>query len=275
MTAFIGRRIVRFETVTSTSDVAREMAENGEPEGTVVVAARQTAGRGRLGRKWVSRAGEGLWASVILRPAISLERAALLTMAMALSIRRVLEQGFGLPAAVKWPNDVLIRGRKVAGILAEAGQTPPHVVILGFGVNTASKDEFEAFLAQVIKGDPGRKPLMEPTSVAIEADREVLPEGLLEEILREFEARYLALLAQDEEPSFLEEWRAYDTVLGSDVTVNLVGDRHVNGRAIDVTGEGALLVNTPDRGPIKVMAGDVWVRPEATKRPRGGGDAWS
>lgn len=275
MTAFIGRRIVRFETVTSTSDVAREMAENGEPEGTVVVAARQTAGRGRLGRKWVSRAGEGLWASVILRPAISLERAALLTMAMALSIRRVLEQGFGLPAAVKWPNDVLIRGRKVAGILAEAGQTPPHVVILGFGVNTASKDEFEAFLAQVIKGDPGRKPLMEPTSVAIEAGREVLPEGLLEEILREFEARYLALLAQDEEPSFLEEWRAYDTVLGSDVTVNLVGDRHVNGRAIDVTGEGALLVNTPDRGPIKVMAGDVWVRPEATKRPRGGGDAWS
>lgn len=275
MTAFIGRRIVRFETVTSTSDVAREMAENGEPEGTVVVAARQTAGRGRLGRKWVSRAGEGLWASVILRPAISLERAALLTMAMALSIRRVLEQGFGLPAAVKWPNDVLIRGRKVAGILAEAGQTPPHVVILGFGVNTASKDEFEAFLAQVIKGDPGRKPLIEPTSVAIEAGREVLPEGLLEEILREFEARYLALLAQDEEPSFLEEWRAYDTVLGSDVTVNLVGDRHVNGRAIDVTGEGALLVNTPDRGPIKVMAGDVWVRPEATKRPRGGGDAWS
>jgi Biotin-(acetyl-CoA carboxylase) ligase len=196
-------------------------------------------------------------------------------MAMALSIRRVLEQGFGLPAAVKWPNDVLIRGRKVAGILAEAGQTPPHVVILGFGVNTASKDEFEAFLAQVIKGDPGRKPLMEPTSVAIEADREVLPEGLLKEILREFEARYLALLAQDGEPSFLEEWRAYDTVLGSDVTVNLVGDRHVNGRAIDVTGEGALLVNTPDRGPIKVMAGDVWVRPEATKRPRGGGDAWS
>lgn len=262
MATFIGKRILRFETVTSTNDVAKEMAKSGEPEGTVIVADRQTAGKGRLGRNWVSRAGEGLWASIILRPAMSLERASLLTMATALAIRRVLEKDYSLKAAVKWPNDVLIKGRKVAGILAEAGYMPTEpYVILGFGVNTASKDDFPAFLSQVIGENSGKKPPVEPTSVAVEAGRVVLPGDLLEGILREFESRYFMLLTSGMEPGFLAEWREYDVVLGSDVIVNLLGDRQVRGKAIDVTGEGALLVDTLDYGRINVVAGDVWVRP--------------
>lgn len=141
MASIIGKKIIHCDTVTSTNDVAEKMAKEGEPEGTVIVAARQTAGRGRLGRRWVSREGDGLWATIILRPVIDPRRVPLLTLAMALSIRQTLEGDLGVPASVKWPNDVLIRGRKVSGILAEAvwppipGQvipsTPPGTALSG------------------------------------------------------------------------------------------------------------------------------------------------
>ncbi|HHY39434.1 MAG TPA: hypothetical protein GX507_11020, partial [Clostridia bacterium] len=166
----------------------------------------------------------------------------------------------------------------VAGILAEAGHMPTEpagpteatqpagpYVILGFGVNTAWKDDFLAFLAQVVGENSGKKPSIEPTSVAVEAGRAVLPEDLLKGILREFESRYLMLSTSDAEPGLITEWREYDVVLGTDVVVSLPGDRQVIGKAIDVTDEGALLVDTLNYGCIKFVAGDVWVRPTKPK----------
>jgi BirA family biotin operon repressor/biotin-[acetyl-CoA-carboxylase] ligase len=126
--------------VTSTNDEARRLAEAGAPEGTIVWADYQTRGRGRLGRTWISEPGENLLASVILRPSLEPDQLGLITMLGAVAVADAIQQAAGLDACVLWPNDVLIRGRKVSGMLLESAQdarrgSVPRFVILGIGIN--------------------------------------------------------------------------------------------------------------------------------------------
>jgi len=136
-TKVIGRDIRVFEETTSTNDVIEKLARDGVKEGIVVFAEAQTKGRGRLGRKWISPARKGLWFSVLLRPQLSPLAATRITIAAATALFRALHAQTGLNTEIKWPNDILIGGRKVAGILTELSAEPDKVkhIVLGMGVS--------------------------------------------------------------------------------------------------------------------------------------------
>ncbi|HEY7543426.1 MAG TPA: biotin--[acetyl-CoA-carboxylase] ligase, partial [Blastocatellia bacterium] len=133
----LGSTLIRLDTVTSTNDIAREMAGRGAEEGLVVTAKEQSAGRGRKGREWASPAGEGLYLSLLLRPRIRAADASLLSLSAALAVAETLRFDFRIEADIKWPNDILVNERKVCGILVEVTSTGPdtHRIILGIGVN--------------------------------------------------------------------------------------------------------------------------------------------
>ena len=141
--ATVGREILVFEETDSTNDLAARAGQDGVPEGLVIFAESQRAGRGRLGRKWVSPPRRNLLCSVLLRPeAVPVERWPELTFCAALAVAETAERFTGLPARIKWPNDVLLAGRKVAGILLEChhGQAPGFVVV-GIGLNVLQQEE--------------------------------------------------------------------------------------------------------------------------------------
>src|SRR5690242_3269559 len=136
-TRVIGRDIRVFQETTSTNDVVEKLARDGVKEGVVVFAESQTRGRGRLGRKWVSPAGKGLWFSILLRPDLRPQEATQITIAAATALWRAIHQVTTLRAEIKWPNDILLRGKKVAGILTEMSAEVDRVkhLILGVGVD--------------------------------------------------------------------------------------------------------------------------------------------
>src|SRR3979411_2270895 len=115
-----GSTVLRYDSVSSTNDVARELAASGAPEGLCVIAREQTAGRGRQGRLWASPPGEGLYLSLVLRPQIKAADSAIVTLAAAVGVAETFKLDFEVPADIKWPNDVLVSGRKICGILVEA-----------------------------------------------------------------------------------------------------------------------------------------------------------
>ena len=243
-----GRRLHWLASTTSTNDVAARLAESGAEEGTTVVAEMQTAGRGRHGRVWFSPTGAGLYTSVIVRPEKGTSDAAhpatLLTLASGVAIAEAVRAVTGLPAEIKWPNDILISGRKVAGILAEATLQAgePLFVILGFGVNLQpAAYPFE--LASRV------------TSVEAETSRPADRARLLAEILASLNERY-ADLRQGRFDAILTAWRR--------LAVSLAGTRVewdspagvVRGRAQDIDRHGALLVDVG--GKIeRIVAGEV------------------
>jgi BirA family biotin operon repressor/biotin-[acetyl-CoA-carboxylase] ligase len=232
-TSFVGRRLEYRESLGSTQDLARELAEAGAAEGTVVLAGRQTAGRGRLSRSWISPRG-GLYLTVVLRPAAEHLK--------ALAIERLA----GLQTSLKWPNDVLVAGRKIAGILSESelvGQSVSYALV-GIGVNV------NADLAAY----PETAALA--TSVMTELGREVSPEALGAAILNEFEALYLA--AQAGQP-IDREWRARLGMLGKEVRVRF-GEQVEEGLAEDVDSNGSLVLRRADGSRVAIAAGDVTLR---------------
>jgi len=242
-TSFVGGRLEYRASLGSTQDLARELAEAGAAEGTVVLAGRQTAGRGRLSRSWISPRG-GLYLTVVLRPAA--EHLKALVIIAALAVARAIERLAGLQTSLKWPNDVLVAGRKIAGILSESelvGQSVSYALV-GIGVNV------NADLAAY----PETGALA--TSVMTELGREVSREALAAAILNEFEALYLA--AQAGEP-IDQEWRARLGMLGKDVRVRF-GEQVEEGLAEDVDSDGSLILRRADGSRVAIAAGDVTLR---------------
>jgi len=143
-TRVFGRRLQVLDAVPSTQDVVRELAEAGAPEGTLVLAEQQTRGRGRMGRAWVSPPGKGVWMSLLLRPRVPLPLAPQLTMLAAVALCRGLGRIAPLPIGIKWPNDLLVEGRKISGILLESAaedERLKHVVVgIGISVNLEAED---------------------------------------------------------------------------------------------------------------------------------------
>jgi BirA family biotin operon repressor/biotin-[acetyl-CoA-carboxylase] ligase len=165
-TKTVGRKLRIFDQVNSTNEAAWDQIES-DPEtrdGTVILAESQTAGRGRMGREWHSAKGAGLWMSVILRVTVPPDKVAFLTSAAALAIANMLQQFIHLPAEIKWPNDVMIRGRKVCGILVEARSNMPGIYVLGIGMNVNQlREDFPENLRATATSlrleRPGAKPL--------------------------------------------------------------------------------------------------------------------
>jgi BirA family biotin operon repressor/biotin-[acetyl-CoA-carboxylase] ligase len=245
-TRVIGRDIRVFQETTSTNDVVEKLAHDGVKEGVVVFAESQTRGRGRMGRKWISPPGKGLWFSVLLRPNFHPQEATRLTIASATALRRAIVGLTGLQPEIKWPNDLLIWGKKVAGILTELSAELDRVrhVILGIGVdvNPVPSDFPEAVRSIA-------------TSLKIASGRHVSRAELAVAILREFDHDY-ARVCSGQFASLADEWEEHCTTLGRQVSIRL-GQREVRGCAESLSPEGELLVRTEHGHLERVVGGDV------------------
>jgi len=246
-THLLGRPLRAYSAVSSTQEIARAEAEQGAAEGLAVVASEQVAGRGRLGREWWSPPTGGLYLSLLLRPRLPAERLAWVTMAVALGAAEAVEQATGLPVDLKWPNDLEVRGRKVAGILAEGAFVDGRLayVIAGLGLNVDMD----------FSGQPDLQ--ARATSLSAELGQPVAEEALLAPILEHIEQHYLALSAG---VSPVSAWSARLVTLGQPVEVSLADGRRLAGLAEQVEPDGALRLRLADGRLEIVRAGDVSLR---------------
>jgi len=245
-TRVIGRDIRVFEQTTSTNDVIEKLARDGVKEGVVVFAESQTRGRGRLGRKWLSPARKGLWFSVLLRPESNPQETTRLTVASATALRRAIQSETGVKPEIKWPNDILIGGKKVAGILTEMSAELDRVkhVILGIGIDVNQElDEFPPELRKFA------------TSLRIESGAAVLRADLATAILRELDEDYRRL-STGKFGDVADEWERYCMTIGKNVIVQ-IGDRKLRGRAESLAADGSLLLRTEHGRLETIFGGDV------------------
>ena len=232
----------------STNRYLKELAAAGAPEGTVIIANRQSAGRGRLGRSFFSPEEKGIYMSILLRPDIELSRSVLITSMAAVAVAKAIEHISGMPAQIKWVNDIFLQKKKVCGILTEAGidaeTASLSYAVLGIGVNVG-RMEFPEELKDIA------------TSVSNECGFEVSKEALVDEILKELERWYPTLW----DGSFLEESRKHSILLGKEI---LVVDALAEGgsypaKAIDLNEFGNLIIER--NGVTEVLnSGEVSIR---------------
>jgi BirA family transcriptional regulator, biotin operon repressor / biotin---[acetyl-CoA-carboxylase] ligase len=243
-TKIIGRDIRVFEETTSTNDVIEKLARDGVKEGAVVFAESQTKGRGRLGRKWSSPTHQGLWFSILLRPKLTPQETTQLTVASATALRRAIKKVTGVSADIKWPNDLLIGGKKVVGILTEMSAEVDRVrhVILGIGVDVNQTD-FPPELRAIA------------TSLKAESGEETSRAELAVEILRELDFDY-ARICGGKFAAVADEWEAGCGTIGQSVSVQM-GVRRIRGVAEALDDDGALLVRTEHGHLERVIGGDV------------------
>jgi BirA family biotin operon repressor/biotin-[acetyl-CoA-carboxylase] ligase len=241
----LGQVLHAFDELPSTSDRAKELADDGAAHGEVVIAETQTAGRGRRGRIWVSPPRRNLYFSVVLRPDLPPSRAAELTLVASLAVCDALRQAGVVQAGIKWPNDVLVGGKKIAGILTELAAEPDrvHWVVIGVGVNVNAR--LEDF-PEELRG--------EATSVAIERG-EPAPRALFAVACLTALEDWLDVHAERGFDAIRDAWRARNVTLGRRVAVRADG-REIVGTAEDIDEQGALLVRTPERVE-RILAGDV------------------
>jgi BirA family biotin operon repressor/biotin-[acetyl-CoA-carboxylase] ligase len=242
----VGRDIRVFQETGSTNDVAEKLARDGVKEGVVVFAESQTRGRGRLGRKWISPPRKGLWFSVLLRPDLRPQAATQLTVAAATALRRAIQDQTNLAPEIKWPNDILIRGRKVAGILTELSAEIDHVnhLILGIGVDVnLTPSDFPADLRRLA------------TSLKIETGGPVHRAELAARILRELDRDY-ERIRDHRFQEIADEWEHHCATLGRRVSIQ-IGERVLQGQAEALDEDGALLLRTQHGRLERVIGGDV------------------
>jgi BirA family biotin operon repressor/biotin-[acetyl-CoA-carboxylase] ligase len=245
-TSFMGRRAIYRRSVTSTMDAARGEAEAGVPEGAVVIADEQTAGRGRLGRQWVSPPGTNIYVSVILHPPAAHLRQ--LSIIFPLAICEGIEEVTGLAARIEWPNDVLVGGRKVSGVLLDAEIVGDQVryAIAGIGLNVNFDPSTYEELRDIA------------TSLRRELGREVSREAVLAALLNHLEPLYQGALLG--EKAHLA-WKERLDTLGKSVRVGFA-DRMEEGVAVDTDSDGALILRRDDGTTARIEAGEVTLRPD-------------
>lgn len=244
----VGRDVRVFKETTSTNDVVEKLARDGVAEGAVVFAESQTKGRGRLSRRWESAAGRGLWFSILLRPRMEPQAATRITIAAAVSLARALRQFTGLEPTIKWPNDVQIRGRKVAGILTELSAEMDSVryLVLGMGLN-------------VNQTDSDFPKALDALATSIRRETGVLSDraALAAKVLDELDADY-GRICRGRFEEVADEWESQCNTLGKSVRIQ-VGDRVIQGRAESLDGEGALLLRTAHGNLERIIGGDVTI----------------
>ena len=245
-TKWIGKTIHHFDTLDSTNAKAYQLALDGAEEGEVVIAESQEKGKGRLGRQWVSPPFLNLYLSVILRPKIPPHQASLITLMAAVATADAIREFSGLAPLIKWPNDILLQGRKVAGLLNEIHSEIDriHFVILGVGVNLNAD---ENTLPKEIRGVA--------TSLKIEMGQMISRKAFLPFFLQELE-RWYSIFIHGGSAVILEAWRGRAHLQGRRVRVASFGET-LTGTAIDVDSDGALILETADGERKRVVAGDV------------------
>ncbi len=243
-TRWLGRRLLYYTSLGSTQDVARQEAEQGAPQGTVVLAEEQTAGRGRLGRPWVSPAGSNLYLTLILRPSMRQLRS--LGIIAPLAIALALEEVTDLSPRIKWPNDVLVSQRKVAGVLIDSGLAGEEAryALVGLGINVNLDVQAHPDIAATA------------TSLRAEVGHSVAREAVLAACLNRFEALY-----RGPAQAAFQQWRARLETLGRAVRVTFAGGTGAEeGIAEDVATDGSLILRRANGSRLRVVAGEVTLR---------------
>ncbi|CAM3396915.1 biotin--[acetyl-CoA-carboxylase] ligase [Marinicrinis lubricantis] len=243
----LGHELKVYESLPSTQQKAFEIAakEEGAQEGLLIVAETQTAGKGRMGRSWLSPSGKGLWVSLVLKPSVTLQFTPQLTLLIAVAVCRVMNR-MEIPASIKWPNDLLIHGKKCAGILLETSAEDERVklAVAGIGINVnLDTDDFDEASVQ------------RSTSLKIAAGRHIDRESLLCDILYELEQLYDLYLQKGFEP-IKSLWEALSSTLQQTVTVETLSGK-ITGKAVGINPWGALIVETSPGECTPLYSGDL------------------
>ncbi len=243
-TRTFGQTVFSFDIIDSTNTFAKQLLHNDAPHGTLVISEEQTAGKGRLQRNWVSPAEKNLLFSIILYPEFGMEKISLLPFAGSLAIADAIEAITGLSSTCKWPNDVLINGKKVCGMLLEStlGNSVQGKIVLGIGLNV-NQEEFSDELK------------FKASSLQIESGIVINRIKLLQKILEELENRY-EQLSHFPSQQLLNDWRMKALLFGKKITV-LESEFSFSATAIDVNENGSLIIETEDGQKRNIFAGDV------------------
>lgn len=250
-TLFMGRELKFYKEIDSTNTTLKRLASEGAPEGTVIVADCQNAGRGRLGRSWASASGKGIWMSVLLRPALRPSDVQTLTLAASVAVCRALES-FKIPGVgIKWPNDILIGGKKVCGILAELSAEAERVtwVIIGIGLNVNH-----------MAGDfpPELSTTATSLRLGLDSNKPLDCSSLASEIINRLEEVYESYLKEGS-AWVAKEWKRWNLTLGKRVYLTFHNER-INALAYDIRPDGRLIVKKDDGTSLEVFSGEVSLR---------------
>ena len=246
-TKWVGTEICYFDVTDSTNTQAKSLGEGDAPNGTLVVAGKQESGRGRRGRSFESPAGTGIFMTLLLRPEIEPQNASMLTLVSALAVAKGIEHMVDLPVQIKWPNDIVINGKKVCGILTEMSAQMDYVnyIVIGIGINVGN-EEFPEEIKDVA------------TSIYLESGKHVNRAMLIEKIWEEFEDYYELYEKTQDLSSLVKEYDSYLVNRGQKVRV-LDSKEPYEGKAMGITDRGELIVDTWEARRL-VSAGEVSVR---------------
>ncbi|MGI9567202.1 MAG: biotin--[acetyl-CoA-carboxylase] ligase [Nitrosopumilus sp.] len=247
-TKFIGRQIYYYDSIDSTQNQALKLADNIENNGVMVVAARQTGGKGRLGRAWISPEG-GIWLSIILHPKFDISITTLFPIASALALSKAVEKLFKVSPELKWPNDLTIKGKKLAGMLVDVSMESNKIesLVLGVGIN------FDVNVKYVEKSLRGNSNYYGVASLG-EQNKKIKPVRLVQTFLVELEKIY-ELLSTKQTSKIISEWTKRSSTIGKTVEIQTNHEK-IKGKAVKIDEEGALIVSENGRTD-RIIAGDI------------------
>ncbi|MBZ2175814.1 biotin--[acetyl-CoA-carboxylase] ligase [Schnuerera sp. xch1] len=247
-TNFIGKNIEYFHSIPSTNIKAKEIAYSKE-EGTIVIAEEQTQGKGRIGRNWASPKGKGIWVSIILKPNMNPDKVPKMTLIGAAAISKALKN-MGIKSYIKWPNDIIIGGKKVCGILTEMNYKRDMIsyVIMGIGMNVnLDEDDFNDELKD------------KATSLKITTGTEIDRSKLLASILNYFENLYIPFEEKDDLSETIKISREQSILINREVRI-IKGNEEKTGKVLDIDNEGKLVIRYEDDKIEKVFSGEISIR---------------
>jgi len=249
-TEFIGKEIIHLDSVDSTNNYGKELASTGFNDGTLIVAEEQTKGRGRLGREWISQKGKGIWMTIMLKPDLKPDMASQVTLIAALSVLRGIKNVTDIDVMIKWPNDLVINGKKVCGILTELGAEIDIInyLCVGIGINVNSEED-----------DFNKIGLNTATSLKVTVGKTIDRKRLIVEILESFENLYKQFLQKGSIDYMLEEYKKHLVNLGKEVKI-ILKNNEIKGIAEDVNSKGHLMVRLDNGHLMEVSSGEVSVR---------------
>ncbi|WP_407268676.1 biotin--[acetyl-CoA-carboxylase] ligase [Radiobacillus sp. PE A8.2] len=243
-TDWLGKEIIHKESVSSTQPIAHQLAMNGASHGTVVIADEQTKGKGRLERIWHSAANDGIWMSIILRPELQPNQAPQITLMAATVLADVIAKVTGIEPSIKWPNDLFVKGKKLAGILTEmqGEQDKVNYVILGIGMNV-NQSKFPEAIASIA------------TSLKLVTDKDWDIASIIQQLLVTFEESYAEFLANGFD-AIKTKWEGYAYKIGETVTVK-VHDRQWQAMILGIAEDGALRIINKDNSIQTLYSAEI------------------
>ncbi|MCR4435016.1 MAG: biotin--[acetyl-CoA-carboxylase] ligase [Clostridiales bacterium] len=260
-TEIFGSKIFCFNEIDSTNNYAKKIALEGCDNGTVIIADRQLSGRGRMGRTWHSPAGKGIWMSVVLRPSVGPEDVQMITLAASVAVVDAVRRATGIEGGIKWPNDIVLDGKKVCGILTEMSSELDQIgfLVIGIGINVNhGREDFDEMLRdkatslRIYAGEKGVSPRYG------ESGGTFARIGIVRNLLQELEAVFKKV-ENNRIPEIIEKWKRYSVTLGREVRVTS-RDGCYTGVARDITPEGKLVVYGRDGVNREVLSGEIQVR---------------